>query len=503
MKLETFIKVLGDARLITTVRNCNQANISREVTGITYNSNNVKAGNIFICKGTHFKKQYLLDAIEDKACCYISDTDFELNDDTLAIVIKDVRAAMPIISKLYFGDLSKEISMIGITGTKGKSTTTYITKQILDDYLESVGANSVALSSGIENYDGKTLSESHLTTPENLELYEHMNNAINSDISHMVMEVSSQALKYRRVDGITYEVGCFLNIGEDHISPIEHPDYEDYLQSKLSIFGACKKACINLDCKEQDSIRREAARCKKVISFSQKYDKANVFAKNINSMDGIVSFDLIISGVEGYSNINTRAVLAAFGTINIENALAATSIAVALQVPIEFILSWLSKAVAPGRMELFRSQDGKKVVLVDYAHNAMSFESLFKTVKQEFPNREAVIVFGCVGDKSFSRRESLGLLAGKVCKKSYLTEQHSGEEDCFSICKEIGGYIDQAGGEYEIIVDRNEALRKAIEEADENIVVLAAGKGRETTQKRGTEFVPVLSDVEIAIESLK
>lgn len=511
MKLERFIGALSENHLLVSTNGESTKALCNEITGITYNSKNVKPGFIFICKGAHFKKQYLVDAINNGACCYFSETSYDIGPDFPAVIVNDIRFAMPILSKLFYGDLSKEIGMIGITGTKGKSTTTYLTRQILNDYMESIGQNPVAVCSGIENYDGVSLVESHLTTPENLELYEHMNNAINSGISHMVMEVSSQALKYGRVSGIDYEVGCFLNIGQDHISPIEHSDYGDYFHSKLRILDSCRIACINLDCKEQGALRKKASNCKRVLTFSQKSKDANIFADNIESDDGHVSFDLIVSNVNGYESISdekdnrsvsTHIELAVFGTINIENALASSAIAVALDVPLEFIKSGLIKAVAPGRMEVFRSYDSTKIVLVDYAHNALSYEALFKSIKKEFPTRDLVIVFGCAGGKALSRREALGELAGRYCKKTYLTEEDCGEEDCMSICEEISKYVAKTGGDYEIVVDRVKALSKAIEEADESVIVIAAGKGREKTQKRGTEYVTVPSDVEVTMQSL-
>ena len=226
------------------------------VKAVTYDSREAGEGTAFVCKGAHFEEQYLRDAIEAGSVCYISENEYGLGSAACTeIIVSDIRAAMPVIASAFYGDLSGMLEIVGITGTKGKSTTAYFMRYILDDYMAASGGKRTAICSGIDNYDGVIEEESHLTTPEIMELYTHMDNALKSGIRYMTMEVSSQALKYDRVDGITFEAGAFLNIGSDHISAIEHPDFNDYLESKLRLFSHCRKACINLDCEEQKRIK--------------------------------------------------------------------------------------------------------------------------------------------------------------------------------------------------------------------------------------------------------
>jgi UDP-N-acetylmuramoyl-L-alanyl-D-glutamate--2,6-diaminopimelate ligase len=253
--------------------------------------------------------------------------------------------------------------MVGITGTKGKSTTAYFMRYILDDYMAASGGKRTAICSGIDNYDGVIEEESHLTTPEIMELYTHMDNALKSGISYMSMEVSSQALKYDRVDGITFDAGAFLNIGQDHISPIEHPDFDDYLGSKLKLFTHCRKACYNLDCDEQERIEKASHDCPYVITFSALDDKANVFGYDIRSESGKVTLRVRGRGIEGYDDFDEELTLGTFGTINVENALAAVAMSALVGVPLEYVKSGLAKAVSPGRMEVFRSGDGKRIAV--------------------------------------------------------------------------------------------------------------------------------------------
>ena len=498
-----------------------------EVKGITYNSQEAKEGSLFVVKGAHFKEQYLNDAIEKGAVCYVrEDPDASagpscslVSDEEAAaaagrileraeascleILVSDVRSAMPVIAETFYGKLSDDLCMVGITGTKGKSTTAYFMRYILDAYMEATGGKRSAICSGIDNYDGVIEEESHLTTPEIMELYQHMNNALNSGISYMTMEVSSQALKYGRVTGIEFAAGAFLNIGSDHISAIEHPDFNDYLESKLRLFAHCRRACINLDCDEQERIRAASADCPYVISFSQKDPDADVYGYDVKSCEGKVTFRARGRSIEGYDDFDEEFALGTFGTINIENALAAVSLSALLGVPLEHVKAGLARAVSPGRMEVFYSEDGKRIAIVDYAHNKLSYEKFFETIKEEFPGKKMMIVFGCPGGKAFARREELGTIAGHNCSYSIITEEDYGEEDVNKICREIAGFVEAAGGKCEIITDRVEAIKKAITLMDDDTILFLPGKGRETREKRGIRYIDTPSDADVVIEFMK
>ena len=500
---------------------------AKAVKGVTYNSKEAAKGSLFVVKGAHFREQYLNDAIEKGAVCYVrEDPDASesagcrivSDEEALAageriiekakascldILVKDIRKAMPVIAETFYGKLSDDLCMVGITGTKGKSTTAYFMRYILDDYMADTGGCRSAVCSGIDNYDGVIEEESHLTTPEIMELYQHMNNALNSGISHMTMEVSSQALKYDRVTGIEFAAGAFLNIGSDHISAIEHPDFNDYLEAKLRLFGHCRKACINLDCDEQERIKAAAADCPYVITFSQKNEKANVFGYDVKSSEGKVTFRARGRSIEGYEDFDEEFALGTFGTINVENALAAISLSALLGVPMKYIKSGLAGASSPGRMEVFYSEDGKRIAIVDYAHNKLSYEKFFETIRGEFPGKKMMIVFGCPGGKAFARREELGTIAGHNCSYSIITEEDYGEEDVNKICSEIAGFVEAAGGRCEIITDRVEAIKKAITLMDDDTILFLPGKGRETREKRGIKYIDTPSDADVVMQYMK
>ena len=500
---------------------------SRSVSGVTYNSREVSEGMLFVVKGAHFKEQYLSDAIAKGAVCYVREdpdasgqpacrvvSDEEsaaagkriverANGSCLDILVSDIRKAMPVIAETFYGKLSDELCMVGITGTKGKSTTAYFMRYILDDYMASSGGHRSAICSGIDNYDGVIEEESHLTTPEIMELYQHMNNALSSGISYMTMEVSSQALKYDRVTGVEFAAGAFLNIGSDHISAIEHPDFNDYLESKLRLFGHCRRACINLDCEEQERIRQASKDCPYVITFSQTDESADIYGYDVRSSEGRVTFRARGRSVEGYADFDEEFALGTFGTINVENALAAISLSALLGIPMENVKGGLAGANSPGRMEVFYSEDGRRIAIVDYAHNKLSYEKFFETIRGEFPGKKMMIVFGCPGGKAFARREELGTIAGHNCSYSIITEEDYGEEDVNKICSEIAGFVESAGGRCEIITDRVEAIKKAITLMDDDTILFLPGKGRETREKRGIRYVDTPSDADVVMKYMK
>ena len=503
IKLNTITAALEDSGLLLKVAP-GMPDESVTVSSVTYNSKEASEGTAFICKGAHFKEEYLKSAIEAGAVCYITEVEYGFGTDNCPeILVSNIREAMPLIAEAFYGRLSDELKVIGITGTKGKSTTTYYMRYILDDYMASMNEKRTAVCSGIDNYDGVIEEESHLTTPEIMQLYVHMDNALNSGIKYLTMEVSSQGLKYDRVETITFEVGAFLNIGKDHISPIEHPNYRDYFESKLKLFNYCRKACYNLDCEEQEDIEKASKNCPYVITFSQKDSGANVYACEIESVSGQVSFRAIGRNIEGYPDFDEVIKLGTFGTINIENALAAIAMSALLNIPMEYIKSGLAKAKSPGRMEVFYSEDRKRIALVDYAHNKLSYERFFSTIQDEFPGKKIMIVFGCPGLKALDRREELGTIAGQNCSYTIITEEDYGEEDVNKICDEIAVHVAAAGGRYEIITDRVEAIKKAISLMDDDTILFLPGKGRETREKRGTLYVDTPSDTDVVSEYLK
>ena len=457
---------------------------------ISCNSADIRRGTLFLCKGAHFKPEYLGDAIKKGAVAYIAERDMGV--ELPSIIVDDVRRAMALTANYYYGDVWRRLNLVGITGTKGKSTTAYFVKYILDEALRAEDKKDSAIISSIDTYDGIENFESHLTTPEPFDLHRHFSNAVKSGIDYLTMEVSSQALKYDRVLGVGFTVGCFLNIGVDHISPIEHPDFEDYFKSKLRLFESCETAVINLDCDRADEVAEAAKAAGSVITFSQKRADADIFAYGIHKTNSDTAF------MVKTKDFDMEFTLTIPGLFNVENALAAIGIAMALGIDSRYMLTGLMKARSKGRMEVYANADKTVTVIVDYAHNKLSFENLFSSVRKEYPDRAIAAVFGCPGKKAFDRRRDLGTIAGRYSKKVYITEEDPGEEPVGRISAEIAEYVKAVGGEYEIIDDRGEAIRRSIMDCDEPTVVLVTGKGDETRQKRGIQYIDCPSDVEYA-----
>ena len=460
--------------------------LDRAVELVSYNSREAVPGTLFLCKGAHFKAEYLAQAAQKGAFAYVSETPYP-GVELPCILVRDMRRVLATLAVKYYNDPSRKIKVVGVTGTKGKTTTVWYLKAILDEYL-APGGTSCGLLSSLETWDGVERSPSHMTTPEPLELQRHLARAAANRLEYVVMEASSQGLKYHRTLGTKFAAAAFLNIGTDHISPIEHPDFDDYFHSKLKIFAQADFSCVNLDCdhaQEALSAAREA--CGTVFTFSRQDPAANVYGHDVRKAGGDLLFGVEAAQLTGQYRLTVP------GLFNVDNALAAITICRGLGIPQEAVREGLARARVPGRMEVYSSENGNVVVIVDYAHNQMSLETLLRSVRAEYPDHRVVAVFGCTGGKGLDRRAGMGKVAGKYADQVFLTEDDPDEEDPVEICHEIAAYVTCP---FEIWPNRSEAVRQAILGCDRPTVVVVAGKGAERHQKRGGEYVETPSDTE-------
>jgi len=472
------------------------ADLSRPVLLVSCDSQTVTQGTLFICKGAHFKPEYLADATRRGAFVYLSETVYP-DASVPCILVTSVRRAMALLADLYYNHPSGKLSVVGITGTKGKSSTTYYLKYIFDEFLAARGRPGSGVISSIDTYDGVERFESHLTTPEPLDLERHFANAVSSDIDYLTMEVSSQALKYDRVVNVEFASAVFLNISPDHISPIEHADFEDYFASKLRIFTQAAVSCVNLDSDYADRVLEAAQASARVITFSQNDPTATVFASNIRKSGNDILFRVKTPRFFREMRLTMP------GLFNVQNALAAISVCEGLGIPEQHIYVGLMKARVPGRMEIYTNADDRVIAIVDYAHNRLSFEKLFQSVAEEYPGRRIVTVFGCPGKKALDRRRDLGQISGRYSDLVILTEEDAGEEPVEDICREIAQWVEGEGCQYSIEPHRGEAIRQSILGCETPSVILITGKGAETRQKRGTQYIDCPSDVAYTAQYLR
>lgn len=491
-KLQDFIELFKENSILTESQGGNPT-----IDYISYNSRDIKKNTLFFCKGLHFKEQFLKDAVSQGAAAYVSAQKYDVN--VPCILVSDIRKSLYLTANFFYNNAWKKLNLIGITGTKGKSTTAYFIKYILDGYLADNGGNESGISSTLDIYDGIIREESTLTTPEPFELHRHFSNAVNSGTDYFTMEVSSQALKYGRTEGVRFKIGCYLNIGIDHISAVEHPDFDDYFYSKMKLFSQCETAVINLDSDRSEQVVECSKNAEKVITFSTQNPNADIYGYNIHKNGSHTVFSVKTK------DFDEEFTLSMPGLFNVSNALCAVGVSVALGIDTDHIRDGLFKSKTSGRMEIYESQDKKIAVIVDYAHNKLSFENIFDSVKKEYPDRPVSILFGCPGNKAIIRRKDMGEVSGRMADFIYITEDDPAEENIADICNEIAKYVEGVGGKdkYKIIYDRKTAVKTAVLDVKDTAVIILAGKGAETHQKRGLTAEYYESDAVIAKECLK
>lgn len=502
-KISEYINALKDAGLLVSVSG---ADPEARIASVSFDSREAGPGTLFICKGLNFKAEYALSAREKGAECFVCEK--APAEGLPCLIVSDVRRAMAVCSWVWCGKSFLDFPLIGLTGTKGKSTTLYYVKAVCEAWCAKNGLGPFGYISTIDTFDGKVLYESHLTTPEAPELAQRFRNAKEAGVFAMGMEVSSQALKYDRCFGLRFSLGAFLNFGSDHIGDLEHATIEDYLQSKLKIFSCSDRAMIDLDTERVEDVLKaaeDAAPAGGLIFYSPLGNdqvmgrKANYAARNIRKESGMTVFEVWgRASQDAPLSFITEIRLTMPGLFNAENALAAFVICSQLGIPAEEIRNALLNARAAGRMELYEDKERDVTVIVDYAHNELSYEKLFGSCKSEYPGRRIEIVFGCPGGKGLSRRVELPRVTAKYADYAWITEEDPFMDDPMEISKEVLSNLQSFGGHGEIIVDREACIRTAIEKAAPGTVIILAAKGRELYQHRGNEYVKIVSDAELA-----
>ena len=471
------------------------------VSGCDCDSRVVQPGHLFVCKGQAFKPEFLTSALSAGAVGYLCEESLfaqlaTVAPNTPALITTNIRSAMALVSAAAWGYPNKKMQIAGITGTKGKTTVAYFVRAILDG---NTPLSRAATLGTLETYDGVERHPSRNTTPEAPDLWRHLAHAASSSLD-MVMEVSSQGLKYQRVEGVAYDVAAFLNIGVDHVSPIEHPTFEDYLASKLKIFEDARVAVINacLDSQHAKPIFDAARSCKKVVTFAMDNAQRNglvpdVWASGVAPEPGGIAFTLHTPQWTAPTRIGLT------GLFNVENALAAAAIAQQMGCTQEQILAGLARCRVPGRMDVASSEDGQITAIVDYAHNGMAVQTVLSAVRKSYSERYIVAVFGATGGKGAERRFEMPPAAAPYVDHLIFTEDDAGPEPVERICAQMVEAT-PAGTSYEIVLDRTDAVRRAFDLArcaGRPAVVCVLGKGHEARQLRKDGPAPMIPDGEL------
>lgn len=463
--------------------------LDAEITDITFDSRKVKPGTLFIAKGQNFKEDYLLSAIENGAVAYMSESIY--NVDIASIQVRDIKDAMLILANYFFDFPDTKLKLIGVTGTKGKSTVVSMIKKVMDEYMKNIGEKPVGIISSIQTFDGINDYSSSLTTPEAVELYRNLDNAVKSGLKYLVMEISSQALKYQRVGLEKYDQVVLLNIDKDHIGSVEHPNLEDYIESKLKILDLSENI---LYYKASDNLDRIESKLKdkKVLTYDIENPSVDFNITNIKHKYGENTFTLN----------NQEYKLSMFGDYNILNAAVAIIIAKKYGADDETISKVISSFNLPSRSNFLSSKDKKILALVDYSHNKLSFEKNFEVFKNSYPEYRIHSIFGASGGKGLNRRKDLPEIASIYSDKIYLVPDDPGFDNPAQISLEMSRYISE-DIEYEMFETRELGIKKAVEDIKDKTILFVAGKGIENYQSIMGKHEDMKSDYEVTMELIK
>ena len=414
--------------------------------------------------------KYAADVAAKGAAAVVVEKDVEVPENVTVIKVEDTRYALALMSAAYFGYPADKMKVIGITGTKGKTTTTYMIKSILEETGHKVG-----LIGTIEAIIGDKKIPSCNTTPESYTIHKYFAEMVEAGCDCVVMEVSSQGLMLHRTAGIPFEIGIFTNLGRDHIGPNEHKDFDDYKRCKGLLFKQCKLGIANVDDKYFKDVF-EGSTCKiETFGFSP---EADLRAENVElvSRPGYLGVAYHVAGVMDFDvEIDVP------GKFSVYNSLTAISVCRHFQVPVEMIKDALKKAKVKGRIEMIKVSDDF-TLMIDYAHNAMSLESLLTTLKEYNPKR-LVCLFGCGGNRSKDRRFEMGEVSGRLADLTIITSDNPRFEEPQDIINDIKTGIAKTDGKYVEICDRKEAIKYAIEHGEPGDVIVLAGKGHEDYQE--------------------
>lgn len=471
---------------------CVQGSTDVEVSAVENDSRKVKPGSLFICiEGANFDGHQYAAEVADKGAKVLVVSkpveDAVAEKDITVIRVENTRYAMAFISAAWFGHPAEKLKVIGITGTKGKTTTTYLVKSI----LENAGIRC-GLVGTIETIIGDTVIPSCNTTPESYILQETFAKMVDAGMEAVVMEVSSQALMLHRTQGFIFDYGIFTNLEPDHIGPNEHASFEDYMACKGLLFKQCRVGIVNGDDVHMEKVV-EGHTCELETYGMGRENMLRAENLELVHVPGKLGVDFHVAGL-----MNFDVEVSTPGRFSVYNALCAIAICRHFHVDTDTICRALLKAKVKGRIEKVHVSD-KFTLMIDYAHNAMALESLLSTLREYKPHR-LVCLFGCGGNRSRLRRFEMGEVSGKLADLTVITSDNPRFEEPGDIIEDIKTGIGKTTGAYVEICDRREAIAYVISHAEEGDIIVLAGKGHEDYQEIKGKKYPM--DERVIIQEL-
>ena len=466
---------------------CCQGSLDQEVTTVTYDSRKAEPGSMFICiRGAVVDgHKFIPDVVEKGAKVLVVEEETQVPSGVTVIRVKDTRYAMAFISAAYFGYPAEKLKTIGITGTKGKTTTTYMVKSILENAGYKVG-----LIGTIEAIIGDKVIPAANTTPESFVIQKYFRDMVDAGCDCVVMEVSSQGLMLHRTQGFIFDFGIFTNIEPDHIGPNEHKDFAHYLACKSLLLKQCRVGIVNRDDEHFDKIIEGHTCTLETYGFSSEADLRAEDAKLVSGK-GYLGISYHLKGL-----LDFPVEIDIPGKFSIYNSLTAIAICRHFKVSEDNIIKALKVAKVKGRIEMVKVSD-EFTLMIDYAHNAMALESLLTTLREYHPHR-LVCLFGCGGNRSKYRRYEMGEVSGKLADLTIITSDNPRDEEPQAIIDDIKIGIGKTSGKYVEIIDRKEAIRYAIEHGEPGDIIILAGKGHEDYQEIKGKKYPMDERVLIA-----
>lgn len=453
---------------------------SSEIEDIVYDSRKGRKNTLFVClSGAKFDGHAFAKNAYDNGCrIFLCEKEVLLPGDASVILCENTRAALAVCSANFFNHPSKEISVIGITGTKGKTTVAHIVKYV----LEAAGIKCGIIGT-IGAKCGDTVLPTVNTTPESYELQKLLRIMADNGCKAAAIEVSSLGLKHHRVDNTEFAAGVFTNLSPDHIGTNEHASFEEYAYWKKQLFHRCKKAFVNLDDAFSKEIIKECDCQVVTFGFDEEADYRLENVQKVKKGNRLgVDFSFEHGGKEKSFFVSLP------GDVNAFNAVCACAIGESFGASDDEIKNGLSSVFVKGRGEVVET--GKDFsVIIDYAHNGISLKSIVETARAYDHNR-IIALFGSVGGRTEIRRQELGLVSGAMCDLTIVTEDDPDFEDPKKICDEIASYVKESGGDYVVIPDRKEAILYALSIAQKGDIIILAGKGHEEFMKVNGEKLP-------------